>query len=150
MATADLFLRIVEHITKKTRYYGFYPYRVVEQVGDRLSLQAVGSVEGLPDQLLLDKAHGFAGVKEVCAPASLVLVGFQGGSPGAPFIAFFLPSTPVSVTIDAQTEIRLGDAVGSVIRSGDTVSISGPNPVTGTITFTPGPPGPLTPSKVKA
>lgn len=98
---------IVERLTRPWRtFLGFYPYRVQAQDGERLTLQSVGTA--LPDQLHLDKAHGMAGAGEQCALGSIVLVGFQGGDPGAPFVAFYLPSVPVRATVDATTLIELG------------------------------------------
>lgn len=98
---------IVERLTRPWRtFLGFYAYRVQSQTGERVTLQSVGT--SLPDQLHLDKAHGMAGQSEQCALGSIVLVGFQGGDPGAPFVAFYLPSVPVRATVDATTTIELG------------------------------------------
>lgn len=107
----DLIVGIVRHLLAPTRYYGFYAYRVVAQeAADKVSLQAVGGPKGLPDVPYAPKASGLAGATEECTPGTLVLVGFQGGDPGAPFIAFRLPSTPKSVTVNAEQTITLGGA----------------------------------------
>ena len=108
MASLDtLVAAIVERLTRPWRtYLGFYAYRVQAQDGERLTLQSVGT--SLPDQLHLDKSHGMAGAAEQCALGSIVLVGFQGGDPGAPFVAFYLPSVPVRATVDASATIELG------------------------------------------
>lgn len=108
MASLDtLVSAIVERLTRPWRtFLGFYAYRVQSQTGERVTLQSVGT--SLPDQLHLDKAHGMAGQSEQCALGSIVLVGFQGGDPGAPFVAFYLPSVPVRATVDATTTIELG------------------------------------------
>jgi hypothetical protein len=107
-----LLAAMVKHLTRKAMYFGCYRYRVLEQVGSLVSLQAVGSVEGLPDMLMLPKAHGFASVTEDLMPSAMVLVQFEGGDPGAPFIAHYLsgPPLPNKILIDAQTEIKLGAA----------------------------------------
>jgi hypothetical protein len=108
MASLDtLVSAIVERLTRPWRtYLGFYPYRVQSQTGDRLTLQSVGT--GMDDEIQLDKAHGMAGQSEQNALGSIVLVGFQGGDRGAPFVAFYLPSVPVRATIDASGTIELG------------------------------------------
>jgi hypothetical protein len=105
---------LVAQWTRGTRFYGFFPYKVVDDTTGRPSLQAVGVVDGLPsaifpDQLYLDKAHGIPGTTSNLAKDTVVLVGFQGGDPGAPFVAFYLRNQPlpVSVEIDASTTITM-------------------------------------------
>lgn len=104
----EAFRRIYELLSRKTAYHPLHAYVVQEQIGTRLTVRPVGSSPKLPDGLALDKAHGIAGASEVCAVGSVVLVGFQGGEPSRPYIAGYLASTPVSVTVDAQTTITLG------------------------------------------
>lgn len=102
MKTPAEYLRsIVDNLTRKTLFYGFYPYRVLEQVADKVTVQAVSIVPGLDDQRFIVKAHGFAGVTETLSPGSIVLLGFEGGDPARPFIAHYLSGTPTLTTIDA-------------------------------------------------
>ncbi|MFT3773016.1 MAG: hypothetical protein QM820_47135 [Minicystis sp.] len=108
---------LVAHWTRKTRFYGFYPYKVDDEAVERVSLKAIGVVDGLPsevfpDQLHVDKAHGIAGVRSTLTKDSIVLVGFKGGDPGSPFVAFYLPGQPLpmSVQLDAQQTVKLGQA----------------------------------------
>jgi hypothetical protein len=131
----ELFRRLIAWLTQKTIYYGFYRYRVIEQLGDTVSLQAVGDVNGLKDQLRLPKMHGFSSVKEDLKPASLVLVGFEGGNPGAPFIAHYFPGPPIAtnITIDSSDlyTVNSGDitetAKGTAqFFAGDRAEIGGP------------------------
>jgi hypothetical protein len=110
--------RIIRHFTRKARFYGFYEYRVVESImrsvvegGERLTLQAVTKLEGLPDTPTVDKLHGVAGAFEQCAPGSLVLVGFRGGEPGRPYVGHYLPSTPLRTLLDASLELTLGSSL---------------------------------------
>ncbi len=141
-----------------------YRYRVVRMVANRAELQAVRKRARLPDTLPVSIHPGMAGLSAVLTPGALVLVEFIEGDPTQPIVTHFATQDeagflPVALTLDATEEVRIGAqaaavSLGSgsahVVRYGDTVSISGPNQVTGPITFTPGPPGPLTPSKVKA
>jgi hypothetical protein len=114
----ELFRAIVEHLTKRMRFYGFYRYRVISQTeafdlgggapgGDVVTLQAATKVDGLPGLVSLPKNHGLAGTTEHLAPSTLVLVGFEGGNPGAPFVCHVLPgqALPLSITIGASSTI---------------------------------------------
>jgi hypothetical protein len=102
----------VAHLTRKTRFFGFYPYKVLEDATGRPTLQAVGLVDGLPsevfpDQRYLDKAHGLPGVTSTLVKDAIVLVGFKGGDPGSPFVAFYLPgqAAPGTLALAAATSI---------------------------------------------
>lgn len=112
-ALEDSLRQIAQLMGSRSAYQPLHEYLVQEQIGARLTVRPVGSAPELPDGLLLDKAHGIAGASEVSSPGSVVLVGFRDGDPGRPYIAGFLGSTPLSVGLDAATEIRLG-GVGAV------------------------------------
>jgi hypothetical protein len=75
---------------QKRRFLGTYHYRIIEQIEDRLQLQAVDSIRGLPDQLLVDKAHGLPGVTTECAPSGEVLIVFADGNRALPFVLAYL------------------------------------------------------------
>jgi len=131
MDFAEAFRRAVAHLTRRTKFYGFYEYRVLEEVarsgssvsGDaRLTLQVVTIADGLPDLLAIDKAHGSPAASEVCRPGSLVLVGFKAGDPAQPFIGHYLASTPLVGCLDAANAIRIGPSldVGAPIVLGAT------------------------------
>lgn len=77
---------------KKLRLLGTYRYRVIEQIEERLQLQAVDAIVGLPDQLLVDKAHGLPGVTTECAPSGEVLIVFADGKISQPFVSAYLGS----------------------------------------------------------
>ena len=123
MDLPDLLRGIIQHVMRRTMFYGLYRYRVISQArvfelsgggtgGDTVSLQAVGTVEGLPDLVSLPKCHGLAGTTEELAPSTLVLVAFEGGDPGVPFIAHYMPGqpAPVSITLRATQGIYLAGA----------------------------------------
>jgi hypothetical protein len=89
-ATEQKPLRLGEHVARKARFYATYLYRVIEQVADRLQLQAVDSSLGVPDQLLVTKAHGVPGVTSACSAASEVLVVFANGDRSMPRVIAYL------------------------------------------------------------
>lgn len=127
----ELFARIVAHLTRKTRFYGFYLYEVKTDLdldprssGAASSAQANTSTTslvpiegpaGLPasilgDQMYIPKAHGLPGAASQLAPGTRVLVGFIGGNPGEPFVAFYLGGQPlpVAISVSASDRIVLG------------------------------------------
>lgn len=135
-----------------------YPSKVIGQNAD-------GSLELQPDDTRLPTLSrvplrlGIPGVTVKIAAGSRVLLFFEGGQPDGQAAALFQASTLQEITITANAkvtvnapEIDLADASGAVLRSGDTVAITGLNapPGGGTVT------GPLvlgtitSPSKVKA
>jgi hypothetical protein len=124
---SELFARIVDALTARTRFYGFYLYEANDDATPDLhsgnpppvgtaSLTAVEAFDGLPaeilaDQLYIPKAHGIPGTTSTIAPGTVVAVGFIGGNPARPFVAFYLPGQPlpIEVNVNARTAIRLGD-----------------------------------------
>jgi len=82
--------RAARHEARKLRFLGTYRYRIIEQIADRLQLQAVDAITGLPDQLLVDKAHGLPGVTTECAPSGEVLIVFADGNRSLPFVSAYL------------------------------------------------------------
>src|SRR5262249_52787036 len=124
----------------------------------------VRKLAGLPDLLPVSILPGMAGLSAVLTPGSIVLVEFIEGDPSLPIVTHFEAKggagfLPVSLFLDATGAVNIGttagtvnagDALGPVVRYGDQVTIASPNPVTGVISFMPGPPGFLIPSKVKA
>jgi hypothetical protein len=150
---AELLLAFEARVLRWLVFSSLHPYRVQRQVDGRLNLQAVNEKNGLgmPEIPSVPKAHGTPGVREECRPGTIVLVGFQGGNPKAPFVAHYLepvraagetetPSTPLSleieaqntvqieaqntVEIEAQTEIRVGaGAAQGAARIGDSVTV---------------------------
>ena len=143
---------IVREALPNLAYLAPRRYRVVDQVGERLTLQAVRAAAGVPDLLLVPVSPGMAGLRAEHALGSLVVVQFLDGDPAAPIVTHFEDADgngwrPTNVYLDAANGIELGDAVGVVIRDGDTVTIGA---TTGVITTT-GQGFPVaTKSKVKA
>lgn len=159
---AGLFELVVERARRWLVYSSLHPYRVVEQIGDRLELQAVNEDPRLrlPELRAVPKSHGMSGVREVCRPGTIVLVGFQRANPSAPFVAHYLdpvlrtgvsdaPQTPLELELDAEHEIRVGAAAAQeAARKGDTVTVLlppamftgtiGGSPATGMVVWSPG------------
>jgi hypothetical protein len=109
--------RLAEHAARKSRFLGTYLYRIIEQVGDRLQLQAVDPVRGIPDQVLVTKAHGIPGVKSTCAPSGEVLVVFANGNPDKPRVLAYLGAsagetfTAPSVTFTSSSPLPTPEPV---------------------------------------
>lgn len=123
---AEQMARIVDHLTHARRLLGYYLYEAREDVAadphsgsppplGSCSLICLEAFDGLPARILPDavyvpKAHGLPGASSVLAAGTQVLLGFAGGSPGRPFVAFYLSGQPrpAAVGFDA-TAIVLGD-----------------------------------------
>ncbi|KYF64529.1 hypothetical protein [Sorangium cellulosum] len=157
-------LRFIESGIRRLMVYSWvHPYRVMSQnvVSGRLNLQAVNEGDVLLPQLVeVPKAHGSPGIDEKCRPGTIVLVGFQGGNPGAPFIAHYIepvrrpgeaetPQTPLELELDAENEIRAGaGATRGGARVNDTVTVLlppatfvgtiGGSPASGMVVWSPG------------
>lgn len=160
--------RLVREVLNETPpchdFLALYRYRVVRMVASRAELQAVRKGAGLPDTLPVPIHPGMAGLAAALTPGALVLVAFIEGDPTQPIITHFATQEepgflPVSLVLDATAEVqigatagevKLGAALGTVVRYGDQVAIAGVQPAMGVLSFVPGPPGLPTPSKVKA
>lgn len=109
--------RLAEHAARKSRYLGTYLYRIIEQVADRLQLQAIDPVRGIPDQVLVTKAHGIPGVESTCSPAGEALVVFANGNPDKPRVLAYLGAsqgetfTAPSVTFTSSTPLPTPEPV---------------------------------------
>jgi hypothetical protein len=147
-STPDILQTIVEFLTRKTKFYGFYPYVVTDETMGRPSLKAIGVIDGQPsdlfaDQLHIDKAHGIPGAYSELVKDTIVLVGFKAGDPGSPFVGFYIPNqlNPNKVTITATSWIKLitapGDGslvefIGAEIKAGGSVPVALAGGATGT------------------
>jgi len=118
----------IELMFPSLRYSSTYEYRVVSQSGERLNLQPVRTVTGMPD-LTRVPVRLAPGVKATHLPGSLVLVLFVDGDPARPVvISGDSPDSPGWM----PTVLELGGpgALG-VARIGDTVQAG---PFAGVIT----------------
>jgi len=136
-------IRAIVQRTTDTVLHGHYRYRVVRMAGDRVELQAIRKIVGLPDLLPLSFMPGIPGAHAELAPGAEVLVAFVEGDRAQPVVLAFAGKdtagfVPVSLT--------LGGAAGSpAARQGDMVEVTLPPaafagtvnalPATGVITF---------------
>ena len=84
-----------------------YQYRVVGQAGALVTVQAVDATLGVPDLLNIPVWQA-AGVTTMYTPGQKVLVAFGGGQPGNPTIIVADPTLPLQTTVDAVTQLVLG------------------------------------------
>lgn len=101
--------------------HGTYRYRVVRMAGERVELQAVRKIIGLPDIAPVSMWPGIAGVHAQLALGAEVLVSFIDGDRGQPCITHFAGAdgkgfVPVQLTLG-------GDSGAPAARQGDAVSI---------------------------
>lgn len=87
-----------------------YRFRVVVQEGERLTLQAVDSVDGMPDMRAIEVWPGVPGVTATHKPGSIVLVEFPSGDPGKVVVRSFGPGKPLALKLDADTIVGIGGA----------------------------------------
>ncbi len=130
--------------------FGLYEYRVVLQAGPRVDLQIVDPKTGMPDLPQVVSRLGL-GAKTTFKLGASVLVSFVDGKQSRPVILHVAGETdpgwtPDSIDVDAD-EINLGDALGTVLREGDTINVG---VATGVVTIVTGQGVPPSPSKVKA
>jgi hypothetical protein len=133
---------IVQRVTDNV-LHGHYRYRVVRMAGERVELQAVRKIVGLPDLLPLSFMPGVPGAYPELAPGAEVLVAFIEGDRAQPVVlAFAGKDAPGFVPV----RLTLGGAAGSpAARQGDMVEVTLPPaafvgtvsgaPATGVITF---------------
>lgn len=136
-------IRAIVQRATDSALHGHYRYRVVRMAGDRVELQAVRKIVGLPDLLPLSFMPGVPGAYPELAPGAEVLVAFIEGDRAQPVVlAFAGKDAPGFVPV----RLTLGGAAGSpAARQGDMVEVTLPPaafvgtvsgaPATGVITF---------------
>lgn len=154
---------------------GPYRYRVVEQVVDRVNLQPVNPLLGLPDVGPIGMAPGLGGASARPALGSIVYVDFVEGDPGMPLVRSFARAddaghVPLELAIDAEGALTLGASssmvaigsgsealavadpsiVGRPIRYGDTVLAPTFAQLNTAFTLLPPPAGVVSVAKVRA
>ena len=91
-----------------------YRYRVVEMAVDRVQLQAVRKLAGLPDVLPATMFPGTAGTWASLTSGSLVLVQFIEGDPSQPIVTHYSTKDdpgwrPARLVIDAVNAVAIGE-----------------------------------------
>lgn|GEM_PF-974693 len=125
-------LATIARAATRIDYSRFYEFRVVAMAGDRVELQAVNPSDGIPDLIPVSVWAGTSGYKAALTPSSQVLVGFRGGDPQRPFIAFYEPPEndgwrPVELNLDATDKVSVGEQSQSVEvgKTSTTVAVGG-------------------------
>lgn len=167
--------RVIDRKLRPSKYLGFYRYRVNSDNGpgvksSRPDLRPVDTSLGLPDLLATDKALGCAGVFSKLRQTSEVLVGFEGGRPSAPFVAWVLPVDAQEVELSSSGKVRVTSSkfdlvqlvaepvaiaskvTGAVVRGAEsaTAIVSWAALVTAIVEPPVGPPGPIAVSLANA
>jgi len=114
---------LIPHLLPRLPFLGMYRYRVVARnIDGRLQLQAVNRALGLPDVLPISIVPGLPGMTTEPTLGSIVLVEFLEGDPAKPRVTHFSDEAggfvPVSLTLDAQTTVRVGPSAAQVALAG--------------------------------
>jgi hypothetical protein len=141
---AGLLRSIVERTTDGA-LHGHYRYRLVRMAGDRLELQAVRKVAGLPDLLPISVMPGIAGAHAVLTPGTEVLVAFVEGDRAQPVALAFAGKDgpgfqPVTLFLGGPTgapAARQGDIVECQLPPASFTGLIGGVQSAGLLTFTP-------------
>jgi hypothetical protein len=123
---AEWFEAIIVSVTKRTRFYGFYPFRVTAVSGSTASVAPILPLSaGLDPIPYLSLIPGIPGTTATLAVDSVVLLGFQAGNQGYPFLAFHLSAPlPASVQFDATTDIKIGGASAVALAKAGVVDLN--------------------------
>lgn len=125
----DAMRRAVQAMFPELELVGTWRYRVVEQIGERLSLQAVTSRPGLPDTVYVPVAPGTPGSKAKVALGSVVGVQFLDRDPSLPVVTHHPAASgagwlPRELHLDASELVRVGESADLVdLGSGDEVTL---------------------------
>ena len=148
--------RIVRKVIRPTWFHGAYEYRVTSCDGGYCDVKPAAAGLGLPPISNVPVRVGIPGAIVDVQIGTTVLLAFVNGDPTRPFLAGYEGESgggwlPISTGLDASIDVKLGQALGRVLRSGDKVIIPGVQPgpgVTGilialdpTVTALPGAPG---------
>jgi hypothetical protein len=134
---------------ERRHIWGKYRYRVITRSGERINLQAVRRVTGLPDALPATIIPGAPGIWAKLTLGTEVLVEFIEGDPRCPIVTGFAPRDATGhVTDGIEIAGGEGTTVAPVVRLGDTGVaffppvvpmtglVNGVTPFTGTIQIT--------------
>lgn len=114
---AEELVRIVRHVNSRS-LFGKYRYRVVQLSGDRLELQRVAQLPGLPDAIPVATRPGVSGAHAKPALGSIVYVEFIEGRRTMPIVVAFAGKdesnhAPSELDFIVSTTLRLGSASAS-------------------------------------
>lgn len=126
---ADAIRSVVSQILA-SKFFGKYRYRVVSMAGDRVNVQPVRTLDGLPEMLSISM-QGAPGIHAVLALGAHVFVEFEGGDRSFPAITSFAGKDTDG---HVPQEVHMGGADTAVARAGDLTQQGGPGLV---VTLTP-------------
>lgn len=137
-------LRAIARRANEDRLFGAYRYRVVRMNAERVELQAVRKLPGLPDLLPLSMWPGIAGAHAELAPGAEVLVSFLEGDRAQPIVTHFAGADgqgfePVRLHLGGTSgapAARQGDAVEVLLPPAMFAGTIGGSPASGVLTFT--------------
>ena len=111
--------KIVDQMDPDRKFRGVSEYRVINQTGERLNLQAVRASTGMPDLGLVFVRPGVPGAKASHTLGAKVLVGFVDADETRPVVLGFVDADdgfflPISSSFDATTSVTIGASAGTV------------------------------------
>lgn len=103
----------------RAQYLRVTRYRLILYQGTRLALQAVTPSAALPNIAPISPYSGLAGASNMLSPSQEVLVAFENADPTLPrIVGYSLEALPLSTTIDAQAEVKIGPSAPVVQLAG--------------------------------
>ena len=124
---ARAFAGMVSALTEPARLFARYRFRVVQMSANRVELQAVAQIAGLPDVLPVSQKPGVAGAHAKLAGGGIVLVEFIEGNPALPVVSAYAGKdeeghAPAELDFSVGTTLRLGsDAASQGVPFGDSL-----------------------------
>lgn len=123
MSEPSRLLAVLQSIARETfpraDFAFLYRYRVVAMSGERVELQAVRKLAGLPDVLPVSMVPGTAGTWASLTQGAIVLVSFIEGDPAQPIVTHFSTKAdpgwkPVRLELDASNVVTIGETADFV------------------------------------
>jgi hypothetical protein len=130
------FLAYVDRLMPWLRYArGPHEYRVVDQEGERLTIQPVRVASGMPDLERVSVMGGLPGARADVQLGSRVLVAFVECDPGRPVVTAFegadgngFAATRLDLSDEDDIGVDPSDSIGRVVRYGDPIVFASPGP----------------------
>lgn len=106
--------RLIEQLDPRRRFRGTYEYRVVQQQGERLTVQPVRVSIGMPSLQRVFVRPGVSGARSDVALGTRVLVTFVDAEPSRPTVVGFEDAEgtgflPTQTDIDATAALNIGE-----------------------------------------
>jgi hypothetical protein len=123
-APLDSLRSLIKQLDPDRAFRGLKEYRVVTQEGERLNLQPIRVSTGLPDLRRVRVMPGIPGASATHKLGARVLVAFVDDDPAEPRVVGFEDAegegaSPLAVSIDADTFVKLADGSRPMSATGD-------------------------------